>query len=217
VPAGTPLWKCSGAVDYSDAAGSSYWADCESVTLPEDVGVFPTTVDHLVNCFVAPATTAPHSTTVAGEPSATWVEVTPCDVCVDVPATTASHPPTVPGEPHTTWVGVVSCELPPATTAPPTTAPIELDTTTTSISCESDDDSVTITVPCATVAPVPISEDEQRYVVVPGDSLMAIAERYGISAVVIVDYNAWTDGTDHQLFPGDEILIPPMAVIPGDR
>jgi hypothetical protein len=32
---------------------------------------------------------------------------------------------------------------------------------------------------------------------------------------VIINYNGWTDGTDHFLLPGDPVLIPPNALVPG--
>jgi LysM repeat protein len=60
-----------------------------------------------------------------------------------------------------------------------------------------------------------ISPVEQIYVVVPGDSLSKIAALYDISVDVLINYNGWTDGTDHLLLAGDEILIPPNTPIPG--
>ena len=60
-----------------------------------------------------------------------------------------------------------------------------------------------------------ISPVEQTYIVVPNDSLFKIASLYEISVDVLINYNGWTDGTDHLLLPGDPILIPPDTPIPG--
>jgi LysM repeat protein len=55
---------------------------------------------------------------------------------------------------------------------------------------------------------------EQRHAVAPGDSLAAIADRYGVDLNTLVNYNAWPDGLDHPIFPGDVVLIPPGAAAP---
>ncbi len=60
-----------------------------------------------------------------------------------------------------------------------------------------------------------ISPDPQTYVVQAGDSLSKIASLYDITVEVLISYNGWTDGTNHLLLPGDEILIPPNTPIPG--
>lgn len=60
-----------------------------------------------------------------------------------------------------------------------------------------------------------ISPVEQTYIVKAGDSLSKIAELYDISVEVLINYNGWTDGTNHLLLPGDEILIPPNTPVPG--
>jgi LysM repeat protein len=64
--------------------------------------------------------------------------------------------------------------------------------------------------PDGTISPV-----EQRYIVVTGDSLSKIAERYDISVDALINYNGWDDGTNHLLLSGDVILIPPNTLIPG--
>jgi LysM repeat protein len=60
-----------------------------------------------------------------------------------------------------------------------------------------------------------ISPVEQSYTIAAGDSLSKIASLYEITVEVLVNYNGWTDGTDHLLLAGDVILIPPNTVIPG--
>ncbi len=97
--------------------------------------------------------------------------------------------------------------------------------------CGGDDDaspaasSSTTTAPStfATLAPVPATTvpatdppsvttepeaSESTYTIVAGDSLYAIAEREGVTLDALVEANAWTDGIDHLILPGDEILIP---------
>lgn len=60
-----------------------------------------------------------------------------------------------------------------------------------------------------------ISPVEQTYIVVPGDSLSKIAGLYDITVDVLINYNGWTDGTNHLLLAGDVILIPPNTPVPG--
>jgi len=60
-----------------------------------------------------------------------------------------------------------------------------------------------------------ISPVEQTYIVVAGDNLFKIATLYDITVDVLVNYNGWTDGTDHLLLAGDAVLIPPNSLIPG--
>ena len=52
---------------------------------------------------------------------------------------------------------------------------------------------------------------EQIYVILDGDILVRIAKKYGITAQQIVDYNQWTDGFAHVIYPGLKIKIPPGA------
>ncbi len=74
------------------------------------------------------------------------------------------------------------------------------------------------TTTIATDAPVQdgtqISEGEQVYVVVAGDSVSKIAAQHGVDATVLATYNQWADGISHLIIPGDPILIPPGALIP---
>jgi len=67
----------------------------------------------------------------------------------------------------------------------------------------------------STPDPILLVEDsrnsEQRYIVVPGDSIMSIGERYGVDPAVLTNYNNWSDCLDHLIVPGDVVLIPPNA------
>lgn len=74
----------------------------------------------------------------------------------------------------------------------------------------------TTTIP--TEAPVQdgtqISEGEQVYIVVAGDSVSRIATVHGVDANVLATYNQWADGINHLIIPGDPVLIPPGGLIP---
>lgn len=155
VPAGTPVWRCSGNVMYGDADGGTYWTDCESTTLDQDVGVMPdivpTTVPWSGDCWA--------TTSVPGDPYATSVP------CRFAPATTVPWPTTT----------VVICEssvesVPvtiPCGTLPPSDAPFATSAvtnppvTTTTIWCQEgvEPNGVPVTVPgcvpVGTVAEVP--------------------------------------------------------------
>lgn len=136
VPAGTPVWRCSGNVVYSDADGNSYWADCESTTLTEDVGVFPnvvpTTISWTGDCWA--------TTSVPGEVYATSA---PCEFA---PATTAPWPTTtyvVCEQPVDSIPVTVPCGTQPVTATNPPMV------TTTTIWCQEgvDPNGVAITAP----------------------------------------------------------------------
>lgn len=65
----------------------------------------------------------------------------------------------------------------------------------------------------------PTSEPESAtstYTIVAGDSLFAIADREGITLDALVAANGWTDGIDHLILPGDEILIPSPSAVTTD-
>lgn len=66
--------------------------------------------------------------------------------------------------------------------------------------------SVVVTVDPANTLPPPLT-----YTVLAGDSMYAIASRFGVKAEDIASYNAWADGILHPLSPGQVILIPPGA------
>jgi LysM repeat protein len=79
----------------------------------------------------------------------------------------------------------------PSTTTPPTAAP-----------------------GASTGQPGDTSPTDQVHVVQPGEFLSGIAADYEVTMDQIIEYNQWSDGTDHQLNPDDQVRIPPGAVIP---
>lgn len=66
--------------------------------------------------------------------------------------------------------------------------------------------SVATTIDPANTLPPPFT-----YTVVAGDSMYAIAAKFGVAAEDIASYNSWADGILHPLSPGMVILIPPTA------
>jgi LysM repeat protein len=80
------------------------------------------------------------------------------------------------------------------------------------------EDPVTTTTTTTLPAVTPegqISEQEQIYIVVAGDSLSKIASLHGITLEALVNYNEWTDGIAHVILPGAEVRIPPFARVAG--
>lgn len=55
---------------------------------------------------------------------------------------------------------------------------------------------------------------EQEYTIEAGDSVSAIASRYGITGEEIARYNDWPNGIFQSIFPGQQIRIPPLALVP---
>jgi LysM repeat protein len=66
----------------------------------------------------------------------------------------------------------------------------------------------------ATTIVWPIFDGEQQYTIEAGDSLSAVADRFQVSVGILVNYNDWSEGSNHRLLPGETILIPPGAIIP---
>lgn len=58
------------------------------------------------------------------------------------------------------------------------------------------------------------SPQEQSYTVQSGDSVSKIASLYGITADILAAYNAWPEGIQHAIFPGDVVRIPPDSIVP---
>jgi LysM repeat protein len=56
---------------------------------------------------------------------------------------------------------------------------------------------------------------EQSYTVVSGDLVVRIAKKFCVKAQDIADYNGWTEGITHAIYPGDIIKIPPNGCLPG--
>jgi LysM repeat protein len=53
------------------------------------------------------------------------------------------------------------------------------------------------------------------YIVVSGDSLSAIAAAASVSLTELVSANPWSDGAAHVIHPGDVVLLPNGATLPG--
>lgn len=64
--------------------------------------------------------------------------------------------------------------------------------------------------PAGTRSPV-----EQTYTIKAGDSLGAIASLYDITLEQLVNYNQFPNGSGQLILPGDQIKIPPDALVPG--
>jgi len=83
-------------------------------------------------------------------------------------------------------------EVPPATTTTTTTLPSDF------------------SAAAGTRSPI-----EQTYTIRAGDSLGGIAELYDITLEQLVNYNEFPNGVNELILPGDEIKIPPGALVPG--
>ena len=83
-------------------------------------------------------------------------------------------------------------EIPPATTTTTTTLPADF------------------TPGAGTRSPV-----EQIYTIQAGDSLGKIATLFDITLDQLVNYNEFPNGVNELILPGDEIKIPPGALVPG--
>lgn len=75
----------------------------------------------------------------------------------------------------------------------------------------------TTTVPGGTVFGGGTVPPGQQYRVQAGDAVSAIADRYGISADQLADFNDWENGPRQMIIPGDVIEIPPFADVPVDE
>ncbi len=66
-----------------------------------------------------------------------------------------------------------------------------------------------------TIPPVPGTRTgAQTYVVQYGDHLISIANMYSVPADAIAVANAWVDGAEHVIYPGDVITIPAGGIVP---
>jgi LysM repeat protein len=70
------------------------------------------------------------------------------------------------------------------------------------------------TVPGQTIPPGGTAPGAQEYRVRNGDSVSAIADRFGITIGQLVSYNGW-DGPNELITQGDVVKIPPLARVPG--
>ena len=192
-------YRCTGQIDVpeSDPFDPKYFASCESVLLEDGVPV------EVV------------ATSVAVQAPTTWVACEPIASSA-VPVTTVACgtlPPTV----DTT---IASCEEVDGSTGVAVSVPCPTRTTiwdeafapATTVPCGSLPNG---TVPCATTMPTwPVTMGEQEYTVQSGDNLAKIADRFRMSVEIIINYNEWSDGSNHLLVPGETVLIPPGGAIP---
>jgi LysM repeat protein len=74
----------------------------------------------------------------------------------------------------------------------------------------------TTTVPVPTTAPSPgaVAAGEQVYVVQPNDGPAKIAALFGITMDELITHNAYPEGSNHVFYPGEEVRIPPNALVP---
>ena len=211
---GFPTWSCSGYLG-ADPGGRDLYSDCYPIT----------NVDATLPCMTT--TMPPPTTTMLVNPGTGVVVTAPATGCATAPPAydPACYPTTTTVPPSTTGptIGTVPdmtvpayvCATPsvPVTsvsyaidTAPPTTA------LTTATDCRGD----RATAWTTTTSPPPTTPAEQLYIVVAGDSLMLIGQRYSVAAEVIANYNGWVDCLDHAIVPGDRVLIPPGASVPSN-
>lgn len=52
------------------------------------------------------------------------------------------------------------------------------------------------------------TDGSANYVVQAGDTVFGIASKFDVSAQDLATANGWSDGVNHSIFPGDEIIIP---------
>jgi LysM repeat protein len=75
----------------------------------------------------------------------------------------------------------------------------------------------TTTIPLEDIKPGEASPQEQIYEVQSGDYLAGIAAKYEVSAEEIANYNDFPNGVNELIVPGQEIKIPPNAVVPAEE
>ena len=63
----------------------------------------------------------------------------------------------------------------------------------------------------ASTAPGTTTAAAGQYTVASGDSLFAIAKKFCVTIDAVVAANAWADGINHVIHPGEVIAIPPGA------
>lgn len=220
VPSLVSTWSCSGYLG-PDGSGRDLYSDCYPVsytdpvpcTAPPTVPVTTAAIDPesgvgvvttVVACAIAPIGYDPNCIPIGTAPPTTGPTI---DTAVDMtlPPVVDACALAVPSVPYTsvpyaigTAPPVTMAELPASV---PTTGPLD---------CRGALANVTTT----TIVTPPTTHAEQVYIVVAGDSLHAIAERFSVAAEVIANYNGWPDCLDHVIVPGERVLIPPGAAVP---
>jgi hypothetical protein len=98
-------------------------------------------------------------------------------------------------------------------------ATLQFEQGTSYVTIEPATTTTTTTIPQNEIEEGAISPTEQTYTIQSGDNLFRISGLFDIEAEVICNYNGWADCIDppHLLLPGDDILIPPNALVPGQE
>lgn len=98
-------------------------------------------------------------------------------------------------------------------------ATLQFEQGTSYVTIEPATTTTTTTIPVEEIEEGGISPTEQTYTIQANDNLFKISGLFDVEIEVICNYNGWTDCIDppHLLLPGDEILIPPNAAIPGQE
>ena len=198
-----PVWECTGpmsdpAVDGDDRPR---FEQCRAVGELFD--------DNGCDAIAAPTTTAGTEGT-SPDPVGTVPVEHVCTVNLPGPTIPPGIPPQVCAP--TDEPGVVTCPTNPASSMPLPTAPSVATTivaTTPPGGAPPPTSSLTCTRDCVKRSPV-----EQRHTVAAGDSLDSIARAYGITWEQLAAYNEFDE--DDVLLPGDEVRIPPDALLAPD-
>lgn len=112
-------------------------------------------------------------------------------------------------------LGIAACSGTSGTGAPPaTTIKVGLPSYVTEVPILTSTTLAAVTTVPGQVGAVP---GEQTYTVVSGDLVVRIAKKFCISAKTLADYNAWAEGFNHKIFPGDIVKIPPGSCAPGTQ
>jgi LysM repeat protein len=230
-PGDQPVWRCTGPLAPTDDQGVSYFASCEQVTLdgavPVDgptatsVPLYPTTT---IFCPVVPTT----ETAVSTVPCAWGPPPT-----IGTDCSTMSRPAEVTVPCGTSPVQEVTYRVEAGDTlssiSEAYSIPIEEIVALNPWGGQSDVTLVegeTIVIALAPISPTVPTEPvpattmifderfsgEQEYTIQPGDSLVSIAQLYGITLEQLVNYNMFVDGAERVLIPGERLLVPPNAL-----
>jgi len=100
------------------------------------------------------------------------------------------------GDPNTYFYPNLILKIPPTCAGEPVVDTGTSDTTQPA--------TATTAAPTATTG----ADGAATYVVQSGDTVYGIATKFDVTAQALAQANGWTDGVNHAIFPGDEIIIP---------